>query len=205
MIIPDRLKTESGVRVLEAFESGYINAAHSFSKFVGADISYIKTHQGLHIVDVEDETIDLKEIEGFNANLLVATDVIGEVYGKSYLLLNTHEFDQLSQRVYGTDEALLDFKEEFIKELDNVLSASVITKLSNALNLNMYGNIPVLVNPFCCNLRNMIYDDFAEETESIYVNAIHFTFDKYPELKPCFIWVVGQDIFERIESGSVHS
>jgi chemotaxis protein CheY-P-specific phosphatase CheC len=205
MIIPDRLKTESGIRVLEAFESGYINAARSFSKFVGVDIGYVRAHHGLHIVDGEYETMDLKEIERYNADLLVATDVIGEVSGKSYLLLNTREFDQLSARVYGTEEALLDFKEEFIKELDNILSASVITKLSNALDLNMYGNIPILVNPFSCSLKNMIYDDFAEEAESVYINVIHFTFDKYPELKPCFIWVVNQDIFDRIESKPVHS
>ncbi len=204
MIIPDILKTESGVRVLEAFESGYINAAHSFSKFVGTDISYVKAHHGLHAVDGDDETVDLKEIEGYDADLLVATDVIGEVCAKSYLLLNSREFDQLSQRVYGTEEALMDFKEEFIKELDNILSASVITKLSNALRLNMYGNIPILVKPFSCNLRNMIYDDFAEEAESVYVNAIHFTIEKYPELKPCFVWVVDQGIFDRIESKPVH-
>lgn len=204
MIISDRLKTESGVRVLEAFESGYINAALSFSKFIGAEIGYVKTHQGLHIVD-DDEAENLKEIDRYDANLLVATDVIGEVCGKSYLLLNTREFDQLSQRVYGTEDALMDFKEEFIKELDNVLSASVITKLANALHLNMYGNIPILVNPFSCNLRSVIYDDFSEEAKSVYVNAIHFTFDKYPELKPCFIWVVDQDIFDRIESKPVHS
>lgn len=203
MIIPDKLKTESGVRVLEAFESGYINAALSFSKFVGADIGYVRTHHGVHLVN--EEITDLNGIDRYDADLLVATDVIGEVCGKSYLLLNTREFDQLSERVYGTEDALLDFKEEFIKELDNVLSASVITKLANALHLNMYGNIPVLVNPFSCNLRNMIYDDFSEEAESVYVNAIHFTFDKYPELKPCFIWVVDQGIFDRIESKPVHS
>jgi chemotaxis protein CheY-P-specific phosphatase CheC len=203
MSIPAKLKTESGIRVLEAFESGYINAALSFSKFVGADIGYVRTHHGLHIV--EEGMQDLSEINRYEANLLVATDVIGVVCGKSYMLLNTREFDQLSERVYGTEDALLDFKEEFIKELDNVLSASVITKLANALHLNMYGNIPRLVNPFSCNLKNMIYDDFSEEASSVYVNAIHFTFDKYPELKPCFIWVVDQDIFDRIESAPVHS
>lgn len=204
MIIPDRLKTESGVRVLEAFESGYINAAHSFSKFIGAEISYVKTHQGFHALD-DAEAEDLKHIDRYDASLLVATDVIGEVCGKSYLLLNARELDQLSQRAYGTDDAVMDFKEELVKELDNILSASVISKLSNALHLNMYGNIPMLVNPFSCNLKNMIYDDFAEEAESVYVNAIHFTFDKYPELRPCFIWVVDQDIFDRIESKPVHS
>jgi chemotaxis protein CheY-P-specific phosphatase CheC len=204
MILSDILKTKSGVQVLEAFESGYTNAALSFSKFMGAEIGYVKTHQGLHTVD-DAEAGNLQEIDRYNANLLVATDVIGEVNGKSYLLLNTHEFDQLSQRVYGTQDALTEFKEEFIKELDNVLSASVITKLANALKLNMYGNIPILVNPFSCNLRNVIYDDFSEEAKSVYVNAIHFTFDKYPELKPCFIWVVDQDIFDRIESKLVNS
>lgn len=204
MIIPGKLKTESGIRILEAFESGYINAAHSFSKFIGAEIGYVRTHQGLHLLG-DDDIVDLMEIDRYGANLLVATDVIGEVRGKSYLLLNSHELDQLSQRVYGTDDAVMDFKEELVKELDNILSASVISKLSDALHLNMYGNIPMLVNPFRCNLKNMIYDDFAEEAESVYVNAIHFTFDKYPELRPCFIWVVDQDIFDRIEAKPVHS
>lgn len=203
MIIPAKLKTESGVRVLEAFESGYVNAALSFSKFVNANIGYVRMHHGLHIV--EEGMRDMNEINRFDANLLVATDVIGEVCGKSYLLLNTREYDQLSEQVYGTEDALKDFKEEFIKELDNVLSASVITKLANALHLNLYGNIPMLVNPFSCNLKKMIYDDFLDEAKSVYVNAIYFTFDEYPELKPCFIWVVDQKIFDRIEPTPVHS
>ncbi|SKC54327.1 hypothetical protein [Ohtaekwangia koreensis] len=201
MTISDHVKKKTSGSAKIAFENGFENAAASFSKFISTETSYTMLHQGLHAV--EDDSIHGLNINGKSGtNFLLTTDIVGDVYGKSYLLLDASEFDALSSGVYAKEETMMDIKEEFIKELDNILSASVITKLSNELNLNIYGNIPILVKPQSCCLMNIIYDDFSEDSEGIYVNAIHFSFEKYPMLTPYFVWVMDLNVFDTIESKS---
>ncbi|WP_333818757.1 hypothetical protein [Ohtaekwangia sp.] len=196
-MITHRFTKESESRAKSAFEKGFVHAVSSFTQFANIPVDYKIVHEGVHTVE-DDDVKGLCNLKADKSNLLVTTEIIGNVFGKSYLLMTNQEFEILSGGIYGKDASVLTIREEFIKELDNILSASVITKLANELGLKIYGNVPVMVRPFASELASVIFDDFAEDVSGVYVIAIHFKILSYPELKPCFVWVVDQDIFTTI-------
>jgi chemotaxis protein CheY-P-specific phosphatase CheC len=171
-----------------AFASGYSNAASSFSTLINDKIDFNNFHFDFHKLDSTLFT-ERNYFRRSGEHLLVTTDVFGDITGKSYLFLNDQEYDVLTAGVPVSKSLKIDFKKEFIKELDNIISASVITRLSNELKLKMYGDVPLLRGRTDSQIEDIIYSDFNSQTE-VYINSIFFSSDRYPAVRPFFIWVM---------------
>lgn len=202
MINSSQVNHQSLVKAKAVFENGYNNAVVSFAQFVQTKTYYNNFHTGLHVLEGND-ILGMDPIEKGNSALLITTEVFGEVFGKSYLLLNADEFGWVAGAVPDHPGSDIDLREEFLKELDNIISASVVTKLSNEFNLKIYGDIPILIRPFGGDLRNVIYDDFHTTSDCVYVNCMHFSLDKYPGAKPFFIWVMDKKMFNTMQLNMV--
>lgn len=170
-----------------AYKSGFLNAASSLSMMTKHNIDYNGLMMGHHKLDVDcfTEKISFK-LNG--SSVLVTTEVCGDVPGKSYLFLSEKEFELLTGSIPAGQG--IDLKEEFIKELDNILSASVITKLANELKYKMFGDVPVFVGKVNGKIEDIIYDDFSEQTEDIYISSAQFSFANHPTMRPFFVWVI---------------
>ncbi|MBY0426214.1 MAG: hypothetical protein K2Q22_11300, partial [Cytophagales bacterium] len=89
--------------------------------------------------------------------------------------------------------------EAFLLEIDNIISASVITELSNALNLRIYGDVPKL---FKVNSKELI--DFMSskiekhDPSSMIFGNTTFQFDKQDSVHPQFIWKISRKIFDMV-------
>lgn len=195
----EALNQHTADRLDKSFNAGYTNAASALSRMTAQQIGFNQLHTGFHHVgdSKADDTIFLN-----HGSLLITTEIFGDITGKSYLFLSEKEMDVLTAGIPVGKDASINLKEEFLKEVDNILSASVITKLSNELKQKMYGDIPLLQGKTLAKIEDTIEDDFSEQTESIYVNAISFSIEGHPELKPAFIWVLDSSVFE---SGRVKS
>lgn len=174
-----------------SFESGYTNASISLSQMIKQKGTVMNLHMGsVKLGENLPETEKYRKPE--SSLLLITTEIFGEVSGKNYLLLSTKEVEMLTSNIPGRS----DLKEEFIKELDNILSAAVITKLSNALNKRMYGNVPQLIGIVTSHVEDLINDDFSEEMEEAFISSIYFTFENDAEIKPLFVWVLDKSTIE---------
>lgn len=186
----------------KAFELGYSNAASSLSKMIHHKIEVHPFNHKLHRLH-DDESSGFMTAMTKGSKMLVTTDVFGDVAGKSYLFLSQEEFAALTRGINGTGSREVNLREEFIKELDNILSASVITMLSNQLKLKMYGDVPSLVGSVASeNILELIEDDFSEEAEEVYVNAICFSLENHPGITPCFIWAMDGKIISALDNKS---
>lgn len=178
-----------------AFEAGYSNAAVALSQLIQEKVYCNNFHHSHHSL----ERNPLKDTTSMNtedAHVLITTEVFGDVSGKSYLLLDQHEFEILTSGVSSGKNSPTDIRIEFIKELDNILSAAVITKLSDHLGLAMYGNIPQWIGPLESSIVDLIHKDFNEETARAYISSAYFSFDTYPKIHPFFIWVMDGKIMQ---------
>lgn len=182
-----------------AFEYGHMNAISSLSRMTRNKIRYDNFLMDFHVLD----SAYPAQVSCFNRqgpNLLLTTEVFGDVTGKSYLFISDTEFNLLTSGVPESKGAKMDLKEEFVKELDNILSASVITCLSNELKRKMYGDVPVLVGKVHGKIEDIIYDDFGEQASEIYLNSGHFSFHDHPNLRPLFIWVIDSSTLQFLQS-----
>lgn len=171
-----------------AFASGFINASKAFSSMVNDTVSFSNFHQGVHALD----PIHMSKSSfcRTGTHIVITTEIFGDVSGKSYLLMSEHEFQTLTRKVPTSNDSKVNFKEEFMKELDNILSASVITHLSNELHCKMYGDIPILIGKTNDEIQELIVMDFKDQTKEIYMNSAFFSFESHPEINPFFIWVM---------------
>src|SRR5687767_4794724 len=153
-----------------SFESGYMNASLSLSQMIKRKGAVTNFDMGS--VKLGASFLESEEYKKFNGSyLLLTTEIFGEVIGKNYLFLSSKDVEIFTSTMPSTSEAETELKEEFIKELDNILSAAVITKLSNALNKKMYGNVPQLIGKVNCHIDELINDDFSDDMEEAYINS----------------------------------
>ena len=178
-----------------AFEAGFSNAARALSQIIQENVYCNSFHHARNSSET-DRLIDTAFIKPGNSQVLVTTEVFGEVSGKSYLLLDEQEFEILTNGITSGNSSHTEIKIEFIKELDNILSAAVITKLSNHLGLKMYGNIPRWVGRLESGIVDLIRNDFNEENARAYISSAYFSLDAYPHVRPLFIWVMNGKILQ---------
>lgn len=173
-----------------AFENGFLKASQCLGQLVNDNI-FFNNFQNEYC-DLDDTNLDNEVYLQHNkiAKHLVTTEIFGEVTGKSYLFLSDDEFRLLTTNIPDSKDPTVNYKEEFLKELDNIISAAVITELANKLQKKMYGNVPMLVGKVASKVGDRIYDDFADHTNKVYVNSVSFLFENNPAISPLFIWVM---------------
>jgi len=173
----------------DAFEAGYLNAALSLSRLTGGGISFNNFRfDGHRLFDTNFDVHARENRQG--TDLLLTTEIFGELSGKSYLLLSVDELEWLTTKIPNHANQQENMTEEFIKEVNNILSASVITWLSNHLECKIYGNVPEIGGKLTRRLEDVIYDDFRNLCDEVYVNSVSFSIENHPEVHPTFIWVI---------------
>ena len=180
--------------VQQLMNTGYAHAAQAFSALINRKVSCQTVHLDISTTDsLAPDTRD---------TTLLLTDILGEANGRSYLILSEPErlaiqaaclppMSDIKQRTH-LGEALL-------KEIDNILSAAVITKLSEALGLHIYGGVPRLLTLPPESLRKNLQEDFsADEGDTLTVNA-RFVFKGNLDLQPRFLWKLSSDFWQHGE------
>ncbi len=179
--------------IAHAFRSGYSNASLALSQVIAAKTDFNNFHSGTYVLS--SDHLDHAEYKNqSDSYILLTTELFGEITGKSYFLITDGEFEVLTKSIPTSKDKNVKLDEEFIKELDNILSAAVITKLSNELNRKVYGNIPLLIGKVKGRIDDIIQDDFSEEAHEVYINSVFFDLQDHPEIKPLFIWVLDSGI-----------
>lgn len=170
----------------KALQLGYANASVSFGVLKKDTVGFQIQYAAFHKVDAR---LDLTNtLHRSPSTTLLTTEIFGSLFGKSYLLMSESELQFLTDNIEESEGP--NFKDEFIKEVDNILSASVITELSNELRLKIYGDTPVLVGSVQFPIDQVVASDFRQSTGDLFVTAANFSFSSEPSVKPLFIWVI---------------
>lgn len=183
--------------IVHLMNLGFGRAAGSFSKFIGKPVKITNTKSIL--IRHDDDFSYISEEEG-NLYVLV-TQIVGNLYGKSYLIFNETECNDISQLISGDSGVTEKMKEAILMELDNIISASVITELSDNLKLDIYGDVPLLKKMHAFDLQEFVSNDINEtDPSSVIFTNTTFQFDHHREVHPQFIWKISTKIFDKVSS-----
>jgi chemotaxis protein CheY-P-specific phosphatase CheC len=187
--------------IVHVLNAGFNRSAQSFSQFVSRKVK-VHTSQSI-LVRNNDDFSYITEEEG---NLYVlTTQLIGDFSGKSYLILNEEECEEIFNGLHaGMSTNREQLKDALLLEIDNIISASVISELSNELQIELYGDVPILKKINARDLQDLIGSDGAvSETTSIVVTNTSFQFDNHDRVNPQFIWKLSTKIFDVIPKEKV--
>lgn len=180
--------------LIHVMNTGFERAAESFSKLVRKPVKITSSQSVL--VHHDSELTCISEEEG-DLYILV-TQIIGDLSGKSFLIFNQEECDEIFRSLnFGNKNP--DLNEAFLLEIDNIISASVISDLSNSLGIEVYGDVPQLFKIHSRNLQNFIQSEIKREDPStmIFTNAT-FSFPSHEKVHPQFIWKLSSKVFDMI-------
>ena len=184
--------------IQDLLDTGYAHAARAFSCLVKQQVSFQTISFGIFQIGA---TVPLND-QG-KCLTLVLTDVLGELDGRSYLVLTEAECVAIqeaclpamgdSHRQTAMDEALL-------KEIDNILSAAMITKLSEALDVHIYGGVPQLFILSPEASREKIREGlFPADQGSQLVVSAQFLFEHSPSVQPQLLWKLPAAFFDHVQ------
>jgi len=178
---------------------GLSKAAESLSFFMKEQIRFNELSFSINKIN---QQVDFTSKSGNNIHLLI-TSIVGELKGVCCLIFTEEEADKLRQAALPKeiidDPALMaEMSDAILLEVDNIISASVITQFSNILKHNIHGGVPELkklsveqINQYAASnfLQEMYIINFKTQFESAQLN-----------FNPEFIWLFDNTFLESVKS-----
>ena len=154
--------------ISEIISISFAKAADSFAMMANKKI--LIKHFDLTITEPEMFAIDSDYANDENL-AIVLSDIVGDFKGQSALLFNRKDRETLATACLGTafsrDRGFREMEGEFLKEMGNVLTGSLITQFCNILKVNMYGTVPKLEYGSITDLKKTIKRDYRGESPLI--------------------------------------
>jgi len=198
MVTLNQQEMEAARNIIAA---GLVKAAESLSFFMNETIT-------LNELDQEDSlSVNAIEIEKKNqSNIhLMITKVIGELNGVCCLIFSEEEANQLRNtalppEVLNSPEMMAEMSDGIMLEVDNIISASVITQFSNMLKVKIYGGVPALRKVDSTELEKYLQE---EKNNEMYLVSFKTKFkSSHVSFAPEFIWLFENTFVESIKNYS---
>ena len=156
--------------------------------------------------EVKIDNIDIRLIEGHEPRPyrlmkkgdvhLLTTEIIGDLSGKSFLCFQESEVQTLVKVCLPTlrqGTATPSLTEAMLLELDNMLSANVVTHISNYLNVQIYGDVPKHTIVEAEEVERLIEKDPIQHPEEnlepwFLLANLEFSFVDGEVFRPSFVW-----------------
>lgn len=114
-------------------------AADSFAKISKEDV--LIQVPDIKLVKEENALRDL--IKRQDIDLMIQSEIKGDIYGQTLLLFSNRQVDMLNNVLTDKiDPADQKLRESLLLEISNILTGTLVTYLANILKLNMYGSVP---------------------------------------------------------------
>lgn len=127
------------------------------------------------------------------------TEIIGDFSALSYLIFSEDDADLLCRLILQSTQANLgEMKNSLLMEVDNIVSASVIMKLSDTYQLQIHGDVPTLNLLDKNNIKIYLDNDLKNFLHSLTLNT-YFEVQGH-QLKPQFIWYFDEVFLTLLES-----
>lgn len=185
--------------ILHIMNEGFHRASDAFSSFIGKSVKIANTQSVLvrHANDfscISEEKGDI---------VVLVTKLIGDLSGKSYLILNANESAEIiritSESFGFVSDKLAD---ALLMEIDNIISASVISELSNGLEIEVYGDVPQLKRMHATDLGKFMQQEIEGiDPASVILSNTTFQFSVSEHIHPQFLWKLSSKVFEAVPKG----
>jgi len=196
----DQLTSAENKVAQDIINSGLTNAAHSMEQIVQSKVQ----------IDAVDFTLKKSgDTTLFTAKKspnihLLKTVLKGDLKGVCYLVLSMDEVNTihekcLPEKMLGTNSAkALMMKGAILTEIDNMLSAAMITELANHLEVDIHGDVPHLKVVKPENINQVIAQEAEEYACQLNFKAVFHA--KELDISPDFVWLLDDDFIHKIKS-----
>lgn len=132
------------------------------------------------------------QIDGDGERIICETALLGNLPGRSFLIFTREESEVITRSF-----ADVKIKDAMLKEVDNILSATVITHLADEFDIELYGDVPALNRITPGAATNLINNYIPNGRLSLVCSAtFHGKEDR--TFAPLFVWKFGHQIVKLV-------
>ncbi len=182
----------------EIVNKGLLKAAESLSFFMKEKIELDEMGYSFN---TPPSPADFTTKTGENIQLLL-TEVIGELKGVCCLIFSEEEANKLRStalppEIRNNPDIMAEMSDGILLEVDNIISASVITQFSNILKHKVYGGVPHLKKMSAGQVNQYIKEKLEHDMFIVSFNT-HFVSESL-DFSPQFIWLFDGSFAESIK------
>lgn len=183
----------------EIINIGIAKAADSLSFFIQGKVLIQLLEIKVHF----EKYFPLSRKYPTNKNYLLRTAIKGELRGESYLLLNEQEAEKIADAnlpdsIKKNPIEKAKMTEAFLLEIDNIITASVVTQFSNIFQRKIFGDVPSLNILPGNEINQFLSENHNKDLNVIYFNARFI--NENTEINPEFIWLMDDKFFEEVKN-----
>lgn len=152
---------------------------------------FLKEKVGLETLRFSDEHISMPALlEEFRGkDIILYSEILGQLSGQCYFLLDEKEADLLFRKNFTSQQTDITRKaifEGFLLELDNIITASVVTEFANNLQLKIFGGVPSIIYN---ENQDRLHETFRKtDQEPYFINFKCRYAIPGAEFSPVFFW-----------------
>lgn len=182
----------------QIISAGLVKAAESLTFFMNETIT-LKDFEEDKLIELPPLELGKKEEASI---LLLTTKVIGDIKGVCCLIFSEEEADHLRQaalpaEILESPEMMAEMSDGIMLEVDNIISASVITQFSNLLKVKIHGGVPDLKRVNYQEMESIIQDDINNE---LYLISFKTSFESAKvAFNPEFVWLFDNAFIDSIK------
>ena len=178
--------------------TGLVKSAESLSFFMNETITLkdFDAEKQLH-----QPPLELGKKNESNIHLLT-TKVIGEMKGICCLIFSEEEANHLRSaalppEILNSPEMMAEMSDGIMLEVDNIISASVITQFSNLLKVKIHGGVPDLKKVSFEEMEDYISGEVNNE---LYLISFKTSFESSKaQFNPEFVWLFDNTFIDNIK------
>lgn len=191
--------SEPEEEVLQRFlETSYAQAAQSFSQIVKRNVVVGALRFRVFNSEAGNTPWQPPVFYYGNTMSIVLTDIMGQAQGRSYLILSDQENKIIQTAGLPTDSSE-EMREAFVKELDNMLSAAMISEFSTALRTLIFGGVPHLHTFPQGDAEAFLEEQFSDYPAGYHlVSSVRFMVGDDTGVQPQFLWKLGPSFLQHL-------
>lgn len=170
------------------------NSAASFAQMANIEIKLQSAEVQIKPIDE-----DIKPTFSVEESLYaLASQIIGDIPAHSYLIFKPEDVVKLATLCLPpTMQNNVEMQQALQIEVANILTASVVTQLSNFFKVKIFGYVPELRKLTKKEIRQTIESEMDRETVSFFLKTSFITPNL--QIEPDFIWTFNQIFIDMIK------
>ena len=174
------------------------NSAQSFARIANTEIKLQAAE--IQLMPIDESLIVVSATANESLNCLIS-QVIGDVPAHSYLIIKDEDAVKLGEMCLP--ESMKENQEmqlALLAEIANILTASVVTQLSNFFKVKILGFVPKLEKVNKKEIKTLIDKEISKENVSFFLKTNFITSKQI--IQPDFIWTFGSIFIDMIKKVS---
>ena len=183
--------------ILEIINIALAKAGDSLAFFTGEKV--MMTSLNYKIEEINENTV-FSNKKG-NEIALLYTEIRGDIGGHCFLNFNKHEVEKLASialppSILDNPEKVAEMSKAILLEVDNIVTASVVTQFANLLSIRMLGYVP---NIDVLNEQEVIQTIKSKaNSKQIIINFKTTYLTEKNKIEPEFVWIMEKEFIQKI-------